>query len=90
MVDAATHQAQVVELAGIAADVALISAQSDATAGASAGGAGYSDLTVAIQIGRFLRWSMVNEVLAVGLIVFVAAAMIYGVAAFVMAVGEVG
>ena len=89
MVDAATHRQQLVELAGISADVALISAQSDASAPAGDGGGGYSDLTVALVIGRFLRWSMVNQVAALALIAFVFAAFIYGLGSFIMAVGEV-
>jgi len=89
MVDAATHREQLVELAGISADVALISAQGEPAAAGAGAGTEYSDLRLPIFVGRFLRWSLVNEVLAIGLVLFVVAAMIYGVASFAMAVGEV-
>lgn len=89
MVDAATHQRQLGELVGIGADIALISAQQDQISPGAAGGGGYSNLMVPILVGRFLRWSMINELLAAGLLIFIAAAAVYGVASFFQAVGEV-
>lgn len=89
MVDAATHREQVAELAGLGADIALISAQQEPSTTPGAPSSGYSDLRVAILVGRFLRWSMVNELLAVGLLLFMFAAMVYGLGSFISAVGEV-
>jgi hypothetical protein len=84
MVDAATHSAQLVELAGVGADLALIVAQNPGEANA-----GPADLTVSLYLARFLRWSLLNQAAATVLLLVLAVSLVYGFAMLVGSLAEV-